>query len=360
MKYNGFKCVKDQVRSYRNILKEKAPLIWSIFKKLKDQSMILFRLKDVFMMMILFHIWPKQTYKFSTRGLLPSEKYRHSKNKKTIPPYQIIKPKTKISKMKEINVIGVSPNFDLNELKKMNGPIFLVTFWTPLQINDVGKVIYRHPTILDDNYMNNFLDVFWKNGKEYWYKNNKTINEFKKREVTYVLSRKECLEPLKNNSYNICGIAVFTKDKNGNYLARNKLYNDSNFFDFYDNDYSNYISVYENIYKSPEPKGLFAPTGSFLPAICALSQVAEKVNVYGWDFYLDRSPKKMNYWQLFFNMYKFAPDMMRSRFFFESALINFYYGYQLSKLPNINIHGYMGHLQGHSKLMKRIEKVLFN
>ena len=61
MKYNGFKCVKDQVRSYRNILKEKAPLIWSIFKKLKDQSMILFRLKDVFMMMILFHIWPKQT-----------------------------------------------------------------------------------------------------------------------------------------------------------------------------------------------------------------------------------------------------------------------------------------------------------
>ena len=311
-------------------------------------------------MMILFHIWPKKTYKFSTRGLLPSEKYRLSKDKKTIPPYQIIKTKTKISRMKEINVIGVSPNFDLNDLKKMNGPIFLVSFWTPLQINENEKVIYRHPKEWDDDYTDNFLNIFWKKGKKYWYKNNKTFKDFKKTEVSYVLSRKESLEPLKNNNYNICGIGVFTKDEDGNYLARSKVYDDPKFFDFFDNDHSNNISVYENICKSPEPKGFFVPTGSFLPAICALAQVAEKVNVYGWDFYLNRSPKKMNYWQLFFNMYKFTPDVLRSRNFFECALINFYYGYHLSKLPNINIHGYMGHLQDHSKLIERIEKILFN
>jgi len=45
---------------------------------------------------------------------------------------------------------------------------------------------------------------------------------------------------------------------------------------------------------------------------------------------------------------------------FESALINFYYGYHLSKLPNIKIHGYMGKLGKHYKLIQRIEKVLFN
>ena len=45
---------------------------------------------------------------------------------------------------------------------------------------------------------------------------------------------------------------------------------------------------------------------------------------------------------------------------FELALINFYYGYQLSKLPNIEIHGYMGKLGKHHKLIKRIERVLFN
>jgi len=66
----------------------------------------------------------------------------------------------------------------------------------------------------------------------------------------------------------------------------------------------------------------------------------------------------MNYWQLFFNMYKYKYDF-RSKNHFESAIINFYYGYQLSKLSNINIHGYMGQLNNHEKLIRRIEKVLF-
>ena len=35
-------------------------------------------------------------------------------------------------------------------------------------------------------------------------------------------------------------------------------------------------------------------------------------------------------------------------------------GYHLSKLPNIKIHGYMGKLGKHYKLIQRIEKVLFN
>jgi hypothetical protein len=91
-----------------------------------------------------------------------------------------------------------------------------------------------------------------------------------------------------------------------------------------------------------------------------LSFFAEKINVYGWDFYMDSSPKKMNYWSVFFNMYKYKLDMKRSKNHFESVLINFYCGYQFSKLPNINIHGYMGQLSKHEKLIKRIERVLFN
>ena len=68
----------------------------------------------------------------------------------------------------------------------------------------------------------------------------------------------------------------------------------------------------------------------------------------------------MSYWQLFFNMYKSKLDIGKSTEHFESALINFYYGYQLSKLPNFKIHGYMGQLGKHHKLIQRIERVLFN
>ena len=58
-------------------------------------------------------------------------------------------------------------------------------------------------------------------------------------------------------------------------------------------------------------------------------------------------------------MYKYKLDKIRSRTHFEEALINFYYGFKLSKLPNVKIHGYMGKLGKHEKLIKRIEKVFF-
>ena len=92
--------LKTKCEDYtKKFVKENTPLIWSILKKLKDQLLILLRLKDVFMMMILFHIWPKQTYRFSTREITSLvKKYRHSMDKKTIPPYQIIAPKTEMSK----------------------------------------------------------------------------------------------------------------------------------------------------------------------------------------------------------------------------------------------------------------------
>jgi len=41
-------------------------------------------------------------------------------------------------------------------------------------------------------------------------------------------------------------------------------------------------------------------------------------------------------------------------------MIHFYYGYHLSKLPNINIHGYLGQLGRHEKLIGKLERVLFN
>ena len=101
------------------------------------------------------------------------------------------------------------------------------------------------------------------------------------------------------------------------------------------------------------------PTYSFFPQLCGLTFFAKKINVYGWDFYLKSSPEKMNHWQLLFNMYNFKLDT-RGRSHFEAALINFYYGYQFSKMPNIKIHGYMGKLGKHEKLIKKIERVLFN
>jgi hypothetical protein len=110
------------------------------------------------------------------------------------------------------------------------------------------------------------------------------------------------------------------------------------------------------------PYPQWAPTSSFLSFLWALSFFAEKINVYGWDFYLDLSPANMSYWQLIYIMYRYKDYDSRTRGYmhFETALINFYYGYQLSKLPKFKIHGHMGQLGKHHKLIQRIERVLFN
>ena len=60
--------------------------------------------------------------------------------------------------------------------------------------------------------------------------------------------------------------------------------------------------------------------------ICSV-EICKKDNVYGWDFYLEKSPTEMSYWEIFFSLYNYKLDVLRSNNHFESALINFYYGY---------------------------------
>tara|TARA_B100001750_G_C15009869_1_gene351674 strand:- start:132 stop:467 length:336 start_codon:yes stop_codon:yes gene_type:complete len=103
----------------------------------------------------------------------------------------------------------------------------------------------------------------------------------------------------------------------------------------------------------------WAPTSSFLPTLYGLSFVAEKINVYGWDYYLENSPNSMSQSQILFNMYKAKHDLLRSKNHFETALFNFYYGYKLSKMSNIRIYSNMGKLEKHKNLINKIERVLY-
>ena len=80
---------KIKIKDLKETLK-KFPVVWNILRSIKDNLKILFRFKDVAMMMLLFQIWPEQTYRFSTRKLLPPKKNRFSKNAKPIIPFNIL------------------------------------------------------------------------------------------------------------------------------------------------------------------------------------------------------------------------------------------------------------------------------
>jgi len=275
------------------------------------------RLFDVVSMMFLLHLWPEQVYRFSTRKLLPSKIRRYHKNNKPIIPYELITSRTSdISKMKEANVVLRGESFDIKKLKELDPPIFLVSFWEPIKIE---------------------------------------------KDVTYLMGRAKNALRLGKLGLKVIHTEVNKIDYDGKVLIGDGNQENSWYEQFINDGTCKRISMLEKIYSFPEyPSPLWAPIGSALPAICALSYFAEKVNVYGWDFYLESSPDVMNYWKLYSNLYKLKLDVFRSRNHLESAIINFYYGYQLSKLPNFNIQGYLGQLGKHQKLIDRLERVLFN
>ena len=312
---NRFHALRDKIA-----VKERPlfPIVLNLRGRIFRAHWVIRRLFDVFMMMVLLHLWPEQMYRFSTRKLLPSKNNRYSKESRQVIPYDLMKSKSsKIQEMEEINVIGRGASFDLTQLESINGPKFLVSFWAPVKT--------------DDN------------------------------DVTYVICRKRAVDLLTRMGLNVISTEVYRTDKDEKLYPMSKDWGTPSFLALFDNDHCKRISIAEKVYRPPllAPYLHWAPTGSFLPAVCALSLVADRINIYGWDFYLESSPDKMSYLKLLFNMFKYKLDM-RSRNHFESALLNFYYGYQLSKAPNIHMYGYLAELGRHEKLISRIERVLFN
>jgi len=334
---------------------QKRDLLALVVRWFKESLIKLSRFKDISMMMILFNLWPEQTYRFSTRKFLPSKKNRFRKELRPTIPYDFLKNKSNnIQKMKEINIIARGASFNLNDIQNLNGPIFLSAFWSALKIDNNGKIFYE-----DDFSYDTGIRI---ETEKYLFQQSKS-KDYKNKNITYVMSRTNVLDFLKKRNHNTLSALGYYENKKGDlcpFGVTEKYTKHLSTKDFESNDY-NYIGLVEKIYKPPleAPYLYFAPTGSVLPTICALSYFAEKINVYGWDFYLKSSPRDMSYWELFFNMYRSLHDDSRSNNHFESALLNFYYGYQFSKLPNFKIHGYLGQLEKHEKLIKRIEKVLF-
>ena len=124
------------------IIVKKFPTLWKILRWFKDSLIALSRSKDVYIMMLLFHLSPKYTYKFSTRKLLPSKENRYSKESKPLMPFNLLESKSsKIPMMEEINLIGLGSSFDLDNLESINGPKFLISFWSPINSDNNDVII---------------------------------------------------------------------------------------------------------------------------------------------------------------------------------------------------------------------------
>ena len=249
-------------------------------------------------------------------------------------PFEVIESRTSsdLPKIEEISVVMRGSSFNIGQLESLSSPICFSSFY-PITMasalnNELPHLRMQYAPIKTDK------DVF------------------------YAMGDARVVRELLKLNLKVLWVEICYLDRDGRICPH-----DSNWqFEWYErmleNPLCKRVSLHVKMFADSSSDG--QQIGSGLATIGACSFLADVINVYGWDFYLESSPSEMTHWQLFFNLYRYKLDVNRSRNHFESALINFYYGYKLSKLPNINIHGYMGQLSKHEKLIKRIEKVLFN
>ena len=267
------------------------------------------------MMKFLIHVRPEEMYRFSTRKCLPPPSVRFNKKVRPLIPFEIIEARTSdIPRMKEANIVLRGSSFSIKDMEKLNPPIFLVSFWEPIET---------------------------------------------KKDVNYAMGRSKCALWLGKMGYQSIFIEVNEPRTDGRIEPterqnwRNPWYED-----FIDDGTSQRISLVQRVYRKHK-RPLWAPTNSGLAGISAIYHLADKINIYGWDYYLDSSPDLMNYWEFFSQLYHLKPDITLTRTHLESSMINYYYAYHLSKLPNVNIYGGLGNLSRHGKLIGKIERALW-
>ena len=304
------------------------------------------RFLNVLMMMITLYSFSSQTFKFSKRKFLPSKNNKINRLEARSVPYELIENESfNLPNLDEVDAVGIGSSFDLNNLIKISRPTFLLSFFDSLKVDKYGNISYFFSQI--------------KCGHKLNYKENEDYSIYKNPNIFYVCSDLLAAKKLNEHGHNIFFINTYTKDiENKIVWGNDKI----NFKKFLKIENSTVITLQEKImkYSLNNTDTKWAQTGSVIPFLAAISFCAKKINVYGWDFFLKKSPEKMSQIEILKNMYSNKIDFLRSNTHFEEALINFYYGYYFSINKKFNIYSYMGKLQKHKKLIDKIENVFFN
>ena len=301
-----------------------------ITRSVSRRFKILRRLLDAMLMMLLLHFWPEQVSRFSTRKLLPPIRDRYPPPENPEIPYEIIESRSSSERpsFDHLNVVLRGSSFDLHELNTLENPIALVSFWPK------------------EMWPNLYPSEFWPPLKT-------------NREVIYTHFHAEAVRELLKLDLRVLWIEGCYSDEQGRFRPQDGASRESWYEELAHHPLCTRISVLQKIHKGGEPFRLRPPTGSGLSAIATCYLLANNISVYGWDYYLKETPLNSSYWSLFIKLYSYFLDSYKGMNFIEAGIINFYYGYKFGNMPGSKIHGYLGQLQAHGKLIEKLERVIF-
>ena len=287
----------------------------------------IFRVINVWFMIILIKFFPNQIYRFSTRNVFPNNNNKYKlKADKFYLPIKVDQTKKIFSKFKkndEVNLI-----FRGDSLKKYKSkinlkiPSFIFGVLNELQIEKVKNE-------LGDKFLNKAYFVY---SNLIFLKRFSTQTKFKK--IVYIDGGEKI-----NNSKSY----LKTLDKNFNFCTKN------NYF---------YIRAFKNFFPKIPIGSDYLPTGSGLIGILSFLEEFKKINVYGWDFHYKKplnSYKKISFFPSMFNYHL----ENRGHNNFESSLINIYYAHMLTKFKKVKIFSFLNNLEKFDSEIKKIGNILY-
>ena len=263
------------------------------------------RVIEVLAMLLLLHFRPESAYRLSAKMFLPLRCGKTVRTSNPLDDFEVFYNDSRLMPfMDHANVVMRGASFDREMLSELTGPTFLVNW--PEKV-DRDNIIYAtgDASILDMYKEREMLPIFFITG--FW-------TDF---DGTAIWPPKTDLVMSMLSDPRISHVTVAHK------------------------------SV-----------GRPTPMGSGLFCVVGLSRFSKQMEVYGWDFYLKFEPSQRSYWRALMGMYTLRADYPKHHNL-ELAVYNWHYAYRFSQMPNFKIHSYLGHLDKHQRLVKRLGKVMY-
>lgn len=102
--------------------------------------------------------------------------------------------------------------------------------------------------------------------------------------------------------------------------------------------------------------------GSAVLAIFYLGKHSKKVNIYGWDHYLDEEVHKLSYLKSLYNMATKAPSGpwgKKFRFVFAEAIWNWHYASRILENKKYNLFSNLSNIKKQNYILEKIDKIFF-